>query len=140
MAPTRYPVTDVTIETPRYRGVGGIGTHRSEPEHDIIGHGWVEIENGSITVAVHPRGAVGMLEPKEKRTYSLADITAWGANEESITFGVGQIGLFATNGAEAPVHNCELKCENATTAEQLTAEGRAAGLRIGGGQPFHSGI
>lgn len=59
-------------------------------EHDIIGHGWVEIENNTITVAVHPRGAGGMLEPKEKRTYPLTDITSWRASGCSITYGSGR--------------------------------------------------
>jgi hypothetical protein len=45
-------------------------------EHDIIGHGWAEVEGDSITIAVNRRRVVGMLEPKEKRTYLLADITA----------------------------------------------------------------
>ena len=67
-----------------------------------------------------------MFEPKEKRTYPLADITAWHASGSSITFGVGKLGLFATDGAEAPVHNCEMKCEDANAAQQLTAEARAA--------------
>jgi hypothetical protein len=60
MVGTRYPITDITIETPRYSGGGRGG------EHDIIGHGWVEIHEHSIAIAVHLRGAVGMLEPKEK--------------------------------------------------------------------------
>jgi hypothetical protein len=140
MAQNRYPVTDVIIETPRYGGVGGSVGGGPGGEHDIIGHGWVEIHDGSISVAVHPRGAVGMLEPKEKRTYPLADITAWHASGESISFGVGKLGLFATNGAEAPVHSCEMKCKDGNAAQQLTAEARVAGLRTGGGQPFHSGI
>jgi hypothetical protein len=142
MAPTRYPITDVIIETPRYGGVGGGVDDGVSGEHDILGHGWAEIENSAITIAVHPRGALGMLEPKEKRTYPLADIASWRAAGESITFGVGKLGLFATNGAEAPVHNCQMKCGDADAAHELTAEARAAGLRSGGGhqQPFHSGI
>jgi hypothetical protein len=140
MAPTRYLVTDIIIETPSYGGAGGRGGASSGVEHDIIGHGWAEIDNGSITIAVHPRGAFGLLEPKEKRTYALADITAWRATGESVTFGVGRIGLFATNGAEAPVHNCSMKCEDGNTAQQLTAQARDAGLAGGGGRPFHSGI
>jgi hypothetical protein len=100
----------------------------------------VEIDGNAITVSVHPRGVVGMLEPKEKRTYQLADITSWGATGASITFGVGKLGLFATDGAEAPVHICEMKCEDANAARQLTAEARAAGLNTGSAQSFHSGI
>jgi hypothetical protein len=109
-------------------------------EHDILGHGWVEIEGNAITVSVHPRGVAGMLQPQVKRTYPLADITSWGATGASITFGVGKLGLFATDGAEAPVHICEMKCEDANAAHQLTEEARSAGLNKGSGQSFHSGI
>jgi hypothetical protein len=136
MTPTRYAITDVIIETPRYGGAGAL----SSGEHDILGKGWAEIDGAAITVAVHSRGVVGMLEPKEKRTYLLADISSWRANGSSITFGVSRLGLFASNGAEAPVHICEMKCENAEAAQQLTVEARAAGLATGGAQPFHSGI
>jgi hypothetical protein len=140
MTATRYPVTDVMIETPRYGGVGGSVAAGASREHDILGHGFVEIDDNAITVSVHPRGIASVLEPKEQRTYPLADITAWHASGASITFGVGELGLFATNGAQAPVHNCEMKCQDANAAEQLTAEARAAGLKTGGGQSFHSGI
>lgn len=94
MAPTRYSVTDVVIETPRYGGVGGSVTSGAGGEHDILGHGWVEIEDGTMTIAVHPRGVVGMLEPKEWRTYLLDDITPWRAAGASVTFrrrGAGRI-------------------------------------------------
>jgi hypothetical protein len=140
MTATRYPVTHVIIETPRYGGVGGTVAGGTSEEHDILGHGYAVIDDSAITVSVHPRGIASVLEPKEKRTYPLADITAWHAAGASITFGVGKLGLFATNGAEAPVHNCEMKCEDADAAQQLTAEARAAGLRTGSGQSFHSGI
>ena len=136
MTPTRYAVTDVVMESPRYGGAGAM----SSGEHDILGHGWAEIDGSAITVAVHPRGVVGALEPKEKRTYPLADISSWGASGSSITLGVSKLGLFASNGAEAPVHICEMKCENAEAAQRLTTEARAAGLTTRGGQPFHSGI
>jgi hypothetical protein len=136
MTPTRYAITDVILETPRYGGTRGMGGG----EHDIMGHGWAEVDGAAITVAVHPRGAVGMLEPKEKRTYPLADISSWKATGSSITFGVSRLGLFATNGAEAPVHICEMKCEDAKAAQQLTSEARAAGLTTRGSQAFHSGI
>jgi hypothetical protein len=140
MTATRYPVTDVIIETPRYGGVGGAVAGGISGEHDILGHGYVEIGDNTITVSVHPRGIASVLEPKEKRTYPLADITSWGTAGASITFGVGKLGLFATDGAEAPIHNCEMKCENADAAQQLTAEARAAGLNTGSGQSFHGGI
>jgi hypothetical protein len=140
MAATRYPVTDVIIETPRYGGVGGSVAGGTRGEHDILGHGYLQIGDNSITVSVHPRGIASVLEPKEKRTYPLADITAWHASGASISFGVGKLGLFATDGAEAPIHNCQMKCEDANAAQQLTAEARAAGLKTGGGQSFHSGI
>jgi hypothetical protein len=94
-------------------------------EHDIMVNGWAEVDGGSITIAVHPQGAVDMLEPKEKRTYPLADVTGWHANGASVAFGVGRrLGLFATNGAEAPVHSCEMKCEVDNAAQQLTAGAR----------------
>jgi len=136
MMAIRYVVTDVIIETPRYGGVGGV----AGGEHDILGHAWVEIDGNAITVAVHPRGMGGMLEPKEKRTYPLADISSWQAKGASITFGVSKLGLFATNGAEAPIHICEMKCRDANAAQQLTTEARASGLATGGGRSFHSGI
>jgi hypothetical protein len=138
MTATRYPITEVVIETPRYRGTPtGLS---SMGEHDIIGHGWAEIEGDSITIAVHPRGAVGMVEPKEKRTYRLADISSWRTTGSSIGFGVGAIGLFATNGAEASVHVCEMRCDDADAARQLSADAQAAGLSTGSDKPFHSGI
>ncbi len=140
MTATRYPVTDVIIETTRYGGVGGRVADGVSEEHDILGHGWVEIENRAVTVSVRPRGIAGVLEPREKRTDPLAEITAWRAAGASINFGVGKIGLFATNGAEAPVHNCEMKCEDADAARRLTEEARAAGLNMGSGRTFHSGI
>lgn len=137
MRPTRYAVTDVIIETPRY---GGASPMVSGGEHDIIGHGWAEIDGAAITIGVHARGVVGLVGPKERRTYLLAEITSWRATGASITFSVSKLGLFATNGAEAPVHICELQCADAQAAQQLTTEARAAGLSTGGGQPFHSGI
>jgi hypothetical protein len=140
MTSTPYPVTDVIIETPRYGGVGGTVADEASGEHDLLGHGHAVIDGNAITVSVHPRGIASVLLPKEKRTYQLADITAWHTAGASITFGVGKLGLFATNGAEAPVHNCEMKCEDADAAQQLTAEARAAGLKTGEGQSFHSGI
>jgi hypothetical protein len=109
-------------------------------EHDIIGHGWAEIHDRSITIAVHLKGVTGMLEPKEKRTYALADITSWHTTGQSIGFGVGNLGLFATNGAEAPNHICEMKCADSAAARGLTAEARSAGLTVGIDKPFHSGI
>ena len=60
---TRYAVTDVVIETPRYGGAEGVGGW----EHDVIGHGLVEIDGDAIVIAIHPRGVMGRLEPKEKR-------------------------------------------------------------------------
>jgi len=137
---TRYPVTDVIIETPRYGGLGGSITGDVSAEHDILGQGWVEIEDNAITVSVHPRGVARLLEPPVKRTYPLTDITSWGATGASLTFGVGKLGLFATDGAEAPVHICEMTCEDANAAHQLTAEARAGGLHTGTTQSFHSGI
>jgi hypothetical protein len=59
---------------------------------------------------------------------------------DSIGFGVGKFGLFATNGAEAPVHLCEMKCENADAARSLTEDARSAGMAFGGTELFHSGI
>lgn len=140
MTATRYSVTDVIIETPRYGGAGGGVAEGANEEHDILGHGWVEIEGHAITLSVHPRGFARMLEPRETRTYPLADITAWRAAGASITFGVGKLGLFATDGAEAPVHNCEMKCEDDNAARRLTEDARAGGLNTGSGQSFHSGI
>src|ERR1039458_9505947 len=49
--------------TPRYGGVGGSVTGGVSQEHDIIGHGWVEIDNNAITVAVHPRVFAAPLNP-----------------------------------------------------------------------------
>jgi hypothetical protein len=138
MSARRYPITEVVIETPRYRGTP---TGLSDGgEHDIIGHGWAEIDGDSITIAVHPRGVAGLLEPKQKRTYLLADISSWHTTGNAVGFGVGKIGLFATNGAEAPIHVCEMKCDDADAARQLSADAMAAGLSTGSAQPFHSGI
>jgi hypothetical protein len=137
---TRFAVSDVVIETPRYGGAGGGVTGGPGGEHDIIGHGWAYIEDSSITIAVHPHGVVGMLEPKEKRTYALADVVSWHATGESIGIGVGKLGLFATNGADAPIHICQMKCEDANAAAQLTKVAKAAGLLIGREQHFHGGI
>lgn len=71
MAPTRYSVTDVVIETPRYGGVGGSVTSGAGGEHDILGHGWVEIEDGTMTIAVHPRGWSACWNPKSGVRISL---------------------------------------------------------------------
>jgi hypothetical protein len=138
MGATRYAIADLVVETPRYGGGGeGLG---AGVEHDLVGHGWVEIERDAITIHVHPRGVVGRLEPNEKRTYALRDISAWGTDGGAITFGVGRIGLFAANGAEAPVHSCQMKCDDAAAARRLTEEAVAAGLKTGTDRPFHSGI
>jgi hypothetical protein len=137
---TRYSITHVIIETPRYGGTGGGVDWGAAEEHDIIGHGWVEIQSNAITIAVHPKGVIGMLEPKEKRTYRLAEITSWRTNGDSVTFGVGKLGLFATNGAEVAVHNCQVKCDDADAARRLTEEARSAGLSCEYEPPMHSGI
>jgi hypothetical protein len=137
MDPTRYAVTDVVIETPRYGGAEGVGGW----EHDIIGHGWAEINGDAIVIAIHPRGVMAKLEPKEKRTYSLADITSWEAKGTSIGFGVGNLGVFATNGAESPNHICQMQCVDADAARKLTEEARAGGMQRGKPpRPYHSGI
>jgi hypothetical protein len=76
----RYDVKNVVIETPLYGGHGGmsgVAARGVSGEQDILGHGWAEIEIDSITIAVKPRGMIATLEPKEKRTYVLADITSW---------------------------------------------------------------
>lgn len=71
-------------------------------EHDIIGHGWAEIHDEAITIAVHVKGVVGMLEPKEKRTYPLANVTSWHTSGESIGFGVGNLGLLRNQRCRGP--------------------------------------
>lgn len=53
---------------------------------------------------------------------------------------LGILAFFATNGAEAPNHICEMKCADANAARDLTAEARSAGLTIGIDKHFHSGI
>jgi hypothetical protein len=65
----RYNVTDVVIETPRYPASGVMGMAVG-PEHDLIGHGWVEVDQDYLVVAIQPDGIIGHLEPKEKRRYS----------------------------------------------------------------------
>jgi hypothetical protein len=140
VAATPYSVTDVIIETPRYGGTAGGVDWGATQEHDIIGHGWAEVQGNAITIVVHPKGVVGMLEPKERRTYPLAEITSWRTNGDSIIFGVGKLGLFATNGAEAAIHNCQVKCGDAAAARKLTEEARSAGLSCENGPPMHSGI
>jgi hypothetical protein len=139
VAAVRYSITDVMIETPRYGGTGGGVGWGATQEHDIIGHGWAEVQDDTITIAVHPKGVVGMLEPGEKRTYRLAEITSWRTNGKSIAFGVGKLGLFATNGAEAAIHNCQMKCGDADSARRLTDEARSAGLSRDNGPQKHSG-
>jgi hypothetical protein len=143
MPAKRYEVKDVVLESPLYGGQGGmtgVAARGVSGEDDILGHGWAAIEDNSITIAVQPRGVVAMLGPKEKRTYVLADIASWDVNGPSIAFGVGSQGLFATNGAEAPNHICQMECENADAARQLTEQARVVGLRTGSGPAFHSGI
>jgi hypothetical protein len=57
MTADRYPVTEVIIETPRYGGHGGmtgVVPSSTSGEHDILGHGWADIQENSITVSVHP--------------------------------------------------------------------------------------
>ena len=140
MAATRYSVTDVIIETPRYGGTAGGVDWGATQEHDIIGHGWAEVQGNAITIVVHPKGVVGMLEPKEKRRYPLAEITSWRTNGDSIIFGVGKLGLFATNGAEAAIHNCQVKCDDAAAARKLTEAACTSVLACDDVPPIHSGI
>jgi hypothetical protein len=92
VAATRYSITDVIIETPRYGGTARGVDWGATREHD----GWAEVQGNTVTIVVHPKGVVGMLEPKEKRTYPLAEISSWRTNGDSIIFGVGKLGLFAT--------------------------------------------
>lgn len=55
MPNARHPVTDVVIETERHAGGRG--------QHDIIGHGWAEIDENSITIAMHTDGLNGGVKP-----------------------------------------------------------------------------
>jgi hypothetical protein len=136
---TRYKVTDVIIETPRYSPGSTLGVSVG-PEHDLIGHGWVEIEEGSLVVAIQPDGIVGYLEPKEKRRYELSQFTGWRVSGEHLEFSVGSVGGFATDGAQAPVHQGRCRLESQQEAEELTREARANGMEPPNRPPQHSGI
>lgn len=136
MARRRYEVTDVIVETPRYSGTVFGPNH----EHDLLGHGWIEVDQGSLIVATRPDGIVGHLEPKEKRSYDLAAIRAWRITGTLLEFTVGSIGLFATNGAEAPVHQGRARFSSEQDAQALTNEAQEAGMTPPKQPPRHSGI
>ena len=127
------------IETPRYGGGAAMGV-AAGPEHDLIGHGWVEIVEGFLVVAIHSDGIVGHLEPKEKRRYELSQFTGWRVAGAHLEFSLGSIGGFATDGAQAPVHQgqCELASEQDAT--ELTKEARANGMEPPSRPPKHSGV
>lgn len=139
MSGNRYEVTDVIIETPRYPASGVMGMAVG-PEHDLIGRGWVEVDEGSLVVAIRPHGMVGHLEPKEKRRYELSQITGWRVSGTHLEFSVGSIGGFATNGAQAPVHQGQCQLASRQDADNLTQEARANGMEPPSRPPQHSGI
>jgi hypothetical protein len=132
-------VTDVIVETPRYNdGIsGGIAIG---PEHDLIGLGWIEIDAGSLVVSIRPDGIVGHLEPKEKRRYDLGKMRGWRITGNLLEFSVGSIGGFATNGAEAPVHQGRARLSTEQEAEALTKEALEGGMTPPSQSPHHSGI
>jgi hypothetical protein len=152
---SRYDVTDVIFETPRYLQVpGGIGvtpTSATGPiyvgtgsqvgsvERDLIGSGWAEITEGTLTVAIRPDGIVGHFEPKEKRSYPLASVSGWQVSGEVIEVTFGTAGPVASTEADAPAHLGTMKCASAEAASALTAEARASGLALQQA-PRHSGI
>jgi hypothetical protein len=135
----RHQVKNVIIETPRY-GAGGVMGMAAGPEHDLIGHGWVEIADGSLVVAIQSDGIVGHLEPKEKRRYELSQFTGWRVSGAHLEFSVGSIGGFATDGAQAPVHQGRCQFASQQEAEELTQEARANGMKPPSRPPQHSGL
>jgi hypothetical protein len=154
VAGSRYEVSDVIFESPRYIQIpGGIGvtpTSATGPiyagpathgpgEHDMIGSGWVEIADGVLTVAVQPKGIAGHLEPKEKRSYQLSSVSGWNISGNAIEVSFGSAGPVTSTGADAPAHLGSMKCVSAHAAQALTAEARACGLVLQQ-PPRHSGI
>jgi hypothetical protein len=139
MAGRRYEVTDVIVETPRYNDGVGAGMAIG-PEHDLLGHGWLEVDGGALVVAIRPDGIVGNLEPKEKRRYELTEIRGWHITGALLEFSVGSIGLFATNGAEAPVHQGRARLASEDDARSLTQDARDGGLNPPKQPPRHSGV
>lgn len=139
MAGRRYEITDVMVETPRYND-GISGGMAVGPEDDLIGHGWIEIDEGSLVVAIRPDGIVGHLGPREKRCYDLGNIRGWRITGTLVEFSVGAIGGFATDGAEAPVHQGHFRLASEDDAQSLTHEAQAGGMNPPRQPPRHSGI
>lgn len=148
-------MTEVVFETPRYgpsrRGIPsvtptpatGIATGPSDAgiqgEHDLIGEGWIEIDGGEMKVAIRPKGLIGHLEPKEKRSYSLSGAVSWHVQGDIIEVSFGEAGQVASNGATAPSHLGKFRCTDAEAARNLTTAARAAGAPMME-PPRHSGI
>jgi hypothetical protein len=155
MAGSRYPITDAVFETPRYgprpRGsvtpipVTGPTPHAAAMatpqtgEHDLLGDGWVEVVDGSLLVAIRPRGIVGHIEPKEKRSYELSSVVDWHVSANVIEVTFGSVGQVASNGAEGAAHLGKFKLSDREAAAALTAEANAAGMSPRQ-RPTHSGI
>lgn len=155
MAGTRYEVTDVVFETPRYLQVpGGLDPaptpatgppysgstlYGAEGEHDLVGSGWVEIADGVLTVAIRPAGILGHFEPREKRSYRLSSVTGWHVSGNVVEVTFGTAGPVAADGADAPAHLGTVKCASVEAAEALTAEARACGVAPRQ-PPRHSGL
>jgi hypothetical protein len=102
-----------------------------EGEHDLLGDGWVEIDDGELRVAIRPQGLVGHLEPREKRSYPLNQVGGWHTSGDLVEVRFGD--------ATFPSHLGKFRCANAEEAADLTAMAHAAGVHPSQ-PPRHSGI
>jgi hypothetical protein len=110
-----------------------------EGEHDLMGDGWVELDGGQLIVAIRPKGLAGHFQPKEKRSYELAQVASWRTNGDLVEVSFGEVGPVATTGATAPSHLGKFRCTDADEAKNLTDAARAGGARMSQ-PPTHSGI
>jgi hypothetical protein len=119
-------------------GAGGQAVPAELGEHDLIGHGWVQV-GSELVVAIRSRGVVGHLERHEKRTYSLSQVTAWRATGSVIEVTFRASEPHGLTGDLRPRHLGWFRCADAEGAADLTAQARVAGMSISE-SPRHSGI
>lgn len=144
----RYLVTEAVFESPRYGqrprdipsvtpipatgpDLGPRPQGAVEGEHDLLGDGWVEIDDGELRVAIRPHGLVGHLEPKETRAYPLPQAGRWHTSGDVVEVSFGD--------ATYPSHLGRFRCSDAEAAQELTAAAHAAGVHASQ-PPRHSGI
>jgi hypothetical protein len=86
------------------------------------------VVDDSLVVAIRPRGLIGHIEPKEKRSYVLATVASWHVEGDVIEVAFGSVGQVASNGTEGPAHLGRFRLADSDAADALTSEARAAGM------------